>query len=220
MNLSKSTISFYALEPYFMTSSGCGVDIERSEYRSGEAPTCDCCGRTIGLLTWMPPRKMTITSRGAWWPDVMCGIGAGLIVSDRFKETWTRSACCGIASFEDIQSTAIGGDHTQRPPCYWEATLLRSTVRVDERLSGIRRKARRVGQEPCSKCGGSAIEVCTGLCVDLSTWSGEDIFRPENAYGSILLSERLIGVCSAAQLRHAIAVPSARSRWDYRLGKD
>jgi hypothetical protein len=85
---------------------------------------------------------------------------------------------------------------------------------VDEARSSIRRPKPVI----CAECRSAGVDSVHGFVLEPGTWRGEEMFRPRGKYGSILVSERFVGVVQRHGFTNMKLIPTGQYVWDP-LGK-
>jgi len=152
---------------------------------SGESSTCPLCGRIMGPLLWLPPRRASLVTYGIPTTDIVdCpGAGDGLIVSDRFRTMWETEGLRGLESFEPIELVPARERslRTESPTLYFVLPR-RDGTRLDDEKSNVVRS----GEERCPMCGGATIARLDGLVLDPTTIAGNDVFILSNCNKTLI----------------------------------
>lgn len=203
---------FFVLHPWI------GCDTETSyepvgKVRQGEAPTCPQCGSYVGPIEWLPPYVVRVRRFGAEIGDVAFGSASnGLLISHRFLAAWRSSVLRGLEKVDAVRVVAtrrVAGDETGHS--WLRVAVPRTDARIDARRSRIVRQ----GPVTCDFCGGTSIvDAFLRLCIDESSWKGEDIFRPWGVNGVTVVTERVPLLASAHGLKNVTVTPIESFEWD------
>src|SRR5689334_3109417 len=106
------TSQFYVLLPLGGKKLGrtfAFADVEDPQIIGEEDPqnVCPRCGDGLGLLPWLPPHRIALSSQR--YPDFLWGVGFDLMVSDRFKQLYRAAGLQGIGHFDPAaEITRVG----------------------------------------------------------------------------------------------------------------
>lgn len=167
----------------------------------GDAPTCPECGRFIGMLEWLPPYTGELELWGRQFADVVI-VPGGLIVSQRFKDTYEDHNLSGLKNFcpvRIVRAVFRKKTVTEEIPHYYYTTVTQSTVPVDDEASEIIRNRPRT----CSWCFSGDTECATRIVLNLASYQGEDIFIARGLPGIEIVSDRFRDTCQRNHIRHA-----------------
>ncbi len=205
-------MKFFVLHPWI------GFDAETSyepvgEVRLGEAPRCPKCGIYVGMRRWLPPYVVRLQAFGARIGDVAFDLAGGdLVISDRFVTAWRSSGLHGLEEIDPVVVVATRhGAKGETGRSFFHAVAPRTESRIDYSRSKIVRQ----GQATCDLCGGtSVVDAIQGLCIDESSWKGEDLFAPWGVNGITVVTERVPSLASEHGLKNVTATPIESFHWD------
>jgi hypothetical protein len=189
--------------------------LKEEGFNVGPAPLCPGCGGFIGLLQWLPPFRVELETWGKEFGDVM-HTGDELLVSEQFKETYTRAGLTGLLAFEPVEVIKVKrhrkfmGD----PPRYFMADVVRSETTVDVEASG---KEWDGGEEACPVCfhrkGGTFLRQ-KRVVIKPETWTGHDIFHARGG-ARFVASKRMKEICEANRIKNAVWIPASEYEVDF-----
>jgi hypothetical protein len=146
----------------------------------------------------------------------MMHTGDELLVSERFKETYTRAGLTGLLSFEPVLVIKVKrhrkfiGD----PPRYFVADVVRSETTVDVEAS---EKEWDGGEEACPVCfhrkGGTFVRQ-KRVVIKSETWTGHDIFHARGG-ARFVASKRMKEICEANGITNAVWIPASEYEVDF-----
>ena len=173
----------------------------------GPAPVCPACGRFVGLLRWLPPFRVELETWGKEFGDVML-TGDELLVSERFKETYTKDGLSGLLRFEPVEVVKVKRHRkfVGAPPRYFKAEVVRSDTMVDQLASGAEWDS---DQEECAVCllrKGTFLRR-KRVVIKPETWTGHDIFHARGGV-NFVASERMKEICEAHGIKNAVWIPA------------
>jgi hypothetical protein len=204
-------MKFYVLDS--MIGSDTETSYEPVDKKRGEAPRCPVCNGYIGLKMWLPPYVVNLDLYGSPIGDVAFGTGNDLLVSDRFVDAWRSEQLRGVDAFDPVDIVRVKGNRKRRPvPSYFHIAPPRTEARIDKGRSKIVHD----GPVTCDLCGGAGIDAILELCIDESSWCGEDIFIPWGMYGVTVVTERVLSLASQYELKNVTTTPIESFRRDHR----
>lgn len=209
---------FYRMDPFPGEIPAFRVDTTIIEDEPGPADDCPACGRTIGMLNWLEPHVMDLHGQGTSWPDFFRIAGINVILSEAVRDACLAEGIVGFERFEPIRIRTLRMNKRLRepPPNYFLGKVRRGRIRLDEAASKLQRNRLRSGQPPCDVCGGADPRVAEGLFIDLSTWKGEHVFRPENFYSAVVLSQDFVDFLDRHEFAHDPFRPLDQIRFEYK----
>lgn len=95
-----SQIKFYVLQTYRL--HGCDAPQADSQ-RSGDAPTCEACGKPPGFLTLVPPIEVEFEVCAKGYCDLVYLRHNDFLVSERFREIYERHGLTGLRGFDPVK---------------------------------------------------------------------------------------------------------------------
>ncbi len=205
---------------YFVLDNKIGSDAE-TEYEPngdvvhGEAARCPKCGNFVGMLAWLPPFAVRLTTFGSVLGDVAFNGATDLLVSERCMTAWRNTGLQGIDRWDSVEVVSVTGSAAPKGvPRYFHLYVPRSAAKIDERRSRLLVEDQ--GEtDLCSLCGGARIiNGIDGLFVDERTWHGEDIFVPWGLSGVTLVTERDVEMARKHGLRNVTVTPAENYWWD------
>ena len=183
--------------------------------------TCRKCGSDLGPLRWISPHEVGIYLIGTDVGDFVYG-NFGMIVSERFVKIYQDEGLAGLEGFEKVKVVQIKAS-VRKPsfdikrfkdhiPEFYRVFPVVSETQIDDERSELERSK----PVKCELCGGPGnIIRFKRLRVKEGTWKGEDIFRPYNFSGVILVSEKFVNVCKKHRLKNIFFVESDRLPEEY-----
>jgi hypothetical protein len=156
----------------------------------GKAPTCQSCGKALGMLPWLPPYRAEIEYWGEKAGDIVFGPSNELLVSEKFKLAYkddNLNGLCGFLPVEITKSTYHNNKTEINKTKYYCVTIGLSRAAIDISSSGV------VFDEPvtCNECRiGGILKSIDRIFIEDGTWSGEDIFFARGLPGVIITSDK------------------------------
>lgn len=180
------------------------LDPETGTIRTGEAPTCPRCGKTIGLLSWRPPYEGELECWGKRFGDVI-PTGDDLLVSDRFKALYEEHGFTGLSGFDPVRILRVKRRSRLRgaPPAYYRVSVVRSRAAVDHAASGFAWDT----PPTCDECRHGQMTRWKRIVIEPGTWSGEDIFIPRGL-SEFMTTERFAEFCRSYRIANARLIPA------------
>ena len=73
------------------------------------APTCDLCGKFMGMLPWLPPFRVELETWGCEFGDLATGSGGdwNLLVSERLRNLVLENGVTGFQEFQSAEVTRV-----------------------------------------------------------------------------------------------------------------
>lgn len=178
----------------------------------GNAPKCPVCNAVCDSLQWLPPYKIEIRRRGKYFGDIVRASCGDLVVTEAFRQAWIESKLVGVDSFDPMEVVRVKPKKaTEEVPVYWHAAVKLSLTAVNMAKSHF---VRIIGDPvTCTYCA-PGFDGVAGFEIDIETWSGEDIFRPRNMVGSIIVSELFVDMVHKYDLTHAVLIPTEKYIFD------
>lgn len=208
-------MKFYILEPdggLFGTKWAYGEKVE--PIQRGDCNHCPVCDRPIGMLKWLPPHYLKLSSaKPEKWGDFLWGAGFRLLVSARFTAIYEAEGLSGIAQLYPAANVVrIGnkkmGDLIPSPPEYHLIEIVWNAANLDDKSSHVVRK-----QVECQFDRG-AVESFERVVFEPGSWTGVDIFEARGLFGIIVVSERFRQIVEANALTNAQLIPSEMFAYD------
>jgi hypothetical protein len=183
-------------------------------FNVGPAPRCPACGGFVGLLRWLPPFRVELETWGKEFGDVM-RTGDELLVSERFKETYTKGSLCGLLGFEPVEVIKVKRHRrlVGEPPRYFKAEVVRSETTVDRLASGAEWDREGVECPVCLHRNGTFLRQ-KRVVIKPETWTGHDIFHARGGT-NFVASERMKEICEANGIRNAVWIPASEYEVDF-----
>jgi hypothetical protein len=178
----------------------------------GDAPRCPNCGLPLGMLTWLPPYRIELIRYGKNWGDISFGTGYDLLVSEAFRESWMKEGLQGLDQFDPVEVRRIRPKSASRTvPTYYRIHAPISITRIDEARSIVV-----ADRKPtCEYCSGHRIiNAIKGFSIDESSWAGEDMFRPRNLSGRLIVTERFKKIVESHRLKNVNLILVEDCLWD------
>jgi len=208
-------MKFYVLEPdgmLFGTKWAYGEDVD--PLILGPAPKCPKCGVAVGMMEWLPPQRVKVSSaKPEKWGDFLWGTFTPFMVSDRFKEIYEKEGLTGIETFyPHAEIVRVGrrksGDIPPDMPAYHLVKIPWGRANMDDEASEIERKPR-----DCDYCRGSPKRF-ERVIIQPGSWLGDDLFIPRGLFGIVLASQRFKEIVEAYGLKNIWLIPSERYAYD------
>ncbi len=155
----------------------------------GEPERCGSCGRNISLLRWLPPYVVELETWDRFFGDIAFGPGNDLLVSERFRDLWSRNELVGLLGFEPVEIVGVKRHKKcdRDPPPYYRVSAVRSASVIDQEASGFEWESEVI----CPACRKDGIlKRWKRVVFETSTWSGENVFRAFGLTGTFFADER------------------------------
>jgi len=181
----------------------------------GEAPQCPRCGRTIGMLPWLPPYHAELELYGEDFGDFVDGPGYEVLISERFADAFRADGLTGLLGFHPVEFVRIRGKGSKSraplvAPRYFVVSPCFGSGAVDE----TRSRLRRTRPVTCPECRSGGVSSIHGFALEQGTWQGEDVFRPRGERGTLLVSERFAGFVQRHRLTNMSLTLIEEYVWD------
>jgi hypothetical protein len=203
--------NFYVLKPgqgeLFGTKWAYGEQAEPTEIGSSAAFSCPICGAQMGMLRWLPPHYLKLSSaKPEKWGDFLWGTVFPMMVSSRFKALYEVEKLSGITKFYPPATIVrVGrkktGDLPPDLPVYHLVEIVWNGANLDDELSRVVRK-----RVTCEYDRG-AVEVVEEIVLEAGSWTGADIFEARGLPGRILVSDRVRRVVEQHNLTNVLLIP-------------
>jgi hypothetical protein len=207
-------MQFYVLDKPIAQYSGGTEFFSAGRKKLGEAPTCPVCGRAIGSIQVLPPRRVELELWGRHFSDLAFGAGADVLVSARFRDAFLRSGLTGFSGFAPVEIAKVVFRLRKIPkplPSYFQAVPGRSRAAIDDRASGLDYEERWT----CDECRIGSMERMRRLVLEPGTWSGEDVFIARGLPGTIITSETFKKFCDKEAFTNCTLVEAAHYHFDF-----
>lgn len=155
---------------------------------SGPGQDCPVCGMGLGMLSWIPPRRLSVVTYGRPLTDILecAGAGDAFIVTEKFRQMWEAEGLRGIREFEPVEVVQTRKKALQAPPpLLYYAEPAREGDRLDDAKSGVIRKR----GKKCACCGGPSVVRIERIVLDPTSITGNDAFYLMN-YNNGVFSPR------------------------------
>ncbi|MDY7228826.1 imm11 family protein [Hyalangium rubrum] len=180
----------------------------------GDPPPCPKCGKTIGMLMWLPPYRAELELHGQGLGDFVGGPGNEVLISERMKEAFQAEGLVGLLGFHPVEVVRVRrkgrGPKVDTMPCYFVATARFGHGAVDEARSRLQRNK----PVTCSECRNTGVDAIHGFTLESGTWRGEDVFRPRGLQGDIVVSERFAEFIKRHGFTNMKLIPTEEYVWD------
>jgi hypothetical protein len=181
----------------------------------GPAPRCPLCGNIVGPLTWLSPFNVELETKGRRFGDLAYfAAGDDILVSEFFSQAYATSDLTGLSGFEPVEVTRVKR-HRQFsgvPPAYFKGKVSLGKTAVDLAASVFEWDA----PPSCDVCRlGTTLKRWKRVIIDLSTWSGEDVFIARGLPGSFIVSERFKVSCEQNDVSNVYFVPVESFNQDF-----
>jgi hypothetical protein len=176
-----------------------------------ENGVCPVCGGGLGMLPWLPPHRIALSS--ARYPDFLWGAGFDLMVSARFRDLYVDAGLTGITQIDPpAEIVRVGrkpiAQADQRLPDYHNVRYVRGGADLDDERSDARRLLVR-----CERCRPS-ITAVQRVVLKAGSWNGFDVFEAFGLPGHILVSERFKALVDEHGLTNAALTAAEEYRLD------
>ncbi len=177
-------MEFYIVNNSRFDDNGFAYGEKIGEVITGNAVKCKECGSYLTGFEWLPPHTVKL-SKGKMG-DVIFGTFNHFLVSEKFREIYTKHAFHGILSFEPVSIFQLGKEVVKQ---YYYPKIILSEVLVDIEKSEIIFD----GKEQCSTCqkAGRIIKKINGLYFKSDEKIESDIFCTKMLPGDVLFSGQL-----------------------------
>lgn len=209
-------MQFYVLQPVgglmFGTRYAYGEPVKPA-YTDVGMPVCPACHQTVGMLKWLPPHQVKLSSADPRkWCDFVWGAGFNLLASSRFREIYEQEGLKGIVLFyPQAEIVRIGnrktGELPSNLPVYHETEIEMLGPELDMVASSV--VLSRGSTERCHYChivlNGRKLRQ-ERVVINPLSWQGEDIFAPRGN-PQFIVSERFRRVVEGNGLTNASFIP-------------
>jgi hypothetical protein len=187
------------------------------EPKLGDAPRCPECGRWVGMKLRNPPYVVRLRVFGGPVGDVAFDMASDdLLVSSRFVSAWNTEGLRGLEWAEEVSLKGLG--ESQRASQVGPYFLVRP-ARTGTRIDALGSQLVRAGPETCALCGGADVEAILSLRIDETSWRGEDIFIPWGLAAVTVVTERVVSLAAAYELRNVTTTPIEGFQREFRPGR-
>lgn len=180
----------------------------------GAPPPCPKCGRTIGMLTWLPPYRVELELYGRGLGDFVEGHGHEVLVSERMAKAFRAEGLTGLLGFQLVEVVRVRrkskGPKLSPVPRYCVAVPCLGRGAVDEARSHLRRDK----PVTCPECRSTGVDTIHGFTLESGSWQGEDVFRPRGLQGDIVVSERFAEFVKRHGFTNMKLIPTEEYVWD------
>jgi len=180
----------------------------------GDPPPCLKCGKTIGMLTWLPPYRAELELYGRGPGDFVEGHGYEVLVSERMAKAFRGEGLTGLLGFHPVEVVRVRRKKKDPKlgtvPSYFVAAPCLGRGAVDEARSHLRRDK----LVTCPECRSTGVDTIHGFTLEPGTWQGEDVFRPRGLQGDIVVSERFAAFVKRHGLTNMRLIPTEEYVWD------
>jgi hypothetical protein len=180
----------------------------------GDPPPCPKCGKTIGMLTWLPPYRAELELYGRGLGDFAEGPGNDVLISERMAEAFRTEGLTGLLGFHPVELVRVRrkrkGSKPGTVPRYFVAVPCLGRGAVDETRSHLRRDK----PVACPECRSTGVDTIHGFTLEAGTWEGEDVFRPRGLQGDIVVSERFAEFVKRHGFTNMKLTPIEEYVWD------
>jgi hypothetical protein len=180
----------------------------------GDPPPCPKCGKTIGMLTWLPPYRAELELYGRGFGDFVEGHSYEVLVSERMAKAFRVEGLTGLLGFHLVEVVRVRrkskGPKLSTAPRYFVAAPCLGRGAVDEARSHLRRDK----PVTCSGCRSTGVDTIHGFTLESGTWQGEDVFRPRGLQGDIVVSERFAEFVKRHEFTNMKLIPTEEYVWD------
>jgi hypothetical protein len=180
----------------------------------GDPPPCPKCGKTIGMLTWLPPYRAELELYGRGLGDFVEGPGNDVLISERMAEAFRAEGLTGLLGFHPVEVVRVRrkrkGPKPDTVPRYFAVTARFGPGAVDDARSRLRRDK----PVTCPECRSTGVDTIHGFTLESGTWQGEDVFRPRGLQGDVVVSERFAEFVKRHGFTNMKLTPTEEYVWD------
>ncbi len=192
------------------TGSRCDTTYDRADpVVRGEAPTCEVCGRFVGMRAWLPERAVTVETHGDRCGDFAFRTRADFLVSDTALKGLRGAELRGIYP-EDLSRVRNIGNPTPRCGDFRWLKLSRDG-QLDESASRV---AWTTEPRDCLSCGADGLTAVKGFEIDSGSQPRLDLFVLRDLPGVAVVSHRFVDVATDLGLTNVEFIPSQEFEWD------
>lgn len=209
--------NFYVFKrPELSDRNDADTEIWHTDAKRGEAPVCPTCKEPLGSLRLLPPIHMVLELLGHYFGDVaFVGGSSQLVISASLQEAFIQRQLIGLYDFFPVTIVGIRSKNRNlngNCPSYRLCSVSWGNVIVDTRSSGFEWES---GPE-CPDCRrGNLLKRWSRVVIDSDTWSGEDVFRPRNLPGTILVTTRFRDMYLECGFRNGVFIPAEEYGHDF-----
>lgn len=181
--------------------------------QTGDAPSCEACGKYIGMREWLPPFRVELETWGRSFGDLAFAGGRDLLASQRFVELWKAESLTGLRGFEPVEVVKVR-KRRKLPgnlPQYYRVIGDYGGVTIDGKASGVE------WENPltCSVCGkGELLKRFKRIVVVPGSWTGKDVMMP-TCVPCYFVTERFKVFCEVHEIKNAVIIPAEEYSRDY-----
>lgn len=200
---------FFVLQSQRGTRYDTEFDKKEPVFR-GEAPRCPKCGGPVGMLTWLPPHRVTLEQHGEELGDFVQSLGGSsdLLVTERFADAFQAEGLAGLSGFHPVEVLRVRrqrrGPRAAGESRYLAVTASFGSALVDEARSLILRP----GPFDCDDCRAIGADAVHGFTLEQASWNGDDVFKPRGLVGTLVVSERFARFVEAHRLTNMLLTPT------------
>ena len=199
---------FYVLVP--ARGSESDTEFFKSDpIRRGDAPTCDACGRFLGMRRWLPPRKAQLVVHGERAGDFAFASSSEFLVSESVASVLDDEGLIGLNALEEVDVPAILRPGPAQPRRYFFGEVTLQGADLDPSRSDIER----TDPSDCDVCLGDGIASIRGFEIADGTWSGADLFVARGLPGVVVVSEAFRRVAEERGFSNIELVPTEKFTW-------
>jgi hypothetical protein len=208
----------HASSHFFVVEQALGsshdTTFERLGDNMGEAPLCPQCGRTVGMLTWLPPYRGKLELHGQDFGDFVEGPGNSALISQRLADAFRAERLTGLSGFHPVELVRARkhrrNSAAAEVPGYLHVLPAYGGAAVDEARSRIRRS----GLINCTLCLATGVQAIHGFALEPGSWRGEDLFRPRGLHGRLVASMRFARFVTEHGFTNMLLTPTEEYVWD------
>ncbi len=207
-------MSFYVLENPQTGETDAVTDFLPADgFITGEAPMCEACGRTIGMLTWEPPFEVEMRFWGKHHGDIAFHMAKEILVSQRFKDLFLQTGLTGLHGFFPAEVIKVTPKRMAKGlPRYYVARVQRASAAIDAEASGVEREEGVI----CETCReGGLLKSIKRVVLEEGTWQGEDLFIARGLPGDIITSKRFKEFCSVNGFKNVLLMDALQYSFDF-----
>lgn len=203
-------MSFFILHnPRFSTDFSYGQH-KNENFNTGEAKTCEGCGKFISSLEWLPPYDVKVSKRKV--EDLIFGTYIGFIASENFKTAFEKSGLKGLDNFKLVTLYYKNEVLTEEEYYYPDISLMNAFVN----LSLLEFET----EKSCSICqtDGSIIKGINGISLLQPDDIKEDIFfTTALGQSTIIVSDKFKRFYEENGFTNVKFIETEKFRWGYAL---
>ena len=196
-------------DTFVLKNGGCINGFEFDVFESdgsnlAEPETCPSCGRFVDLLTLTEPISGNLVAEKSLY-DLSAHLGGEIVFSAKARKEFNKHQVTGIKNVRKLGILEVEGPFQIHELDEYFLAQVSYGARIDRIRSGFRTTSAQL----CDICGYSGIiEGVDRIALEQGSWSGADFFRVRELSGVVLMSARLVQICTDADLKVRCMLPS------------